>query len=256
MEDLEIVVACGLHTDTDNMACHSFDGQVWAPLPVIDGIHCPYLTATRNHYIESVGWLVIGLETCDYQNVSATIFTKDGAWITLTLESPYDDFYPGFTCSVQLNSSHIYFCGGYDGYHSIDSAWMLNLESLQWTAAPSMAIATDSHGCTKGSVDGSIIVAGGDDFYGNVLDTVHTFHPDSCLWKEEEPLPGTADPRYPIIMAWHNTTIFLEYGSTNIWIREVDESWTLSKSSLGASFSGKVDAVTLVPDWFASGICP
>ena len=69
---------------------------------------------------------------------------------------PYGAF---AACAVKLNSTHLFFSGGYDGSKYRAEAYLLNWSTKDWVKLDDMRHARGFHGCNVAGDD--IIVVGG-----------------------------------------------------------------------------------------------
>ena len=221
--------------------CFSFDGITWKALPSLLGNHCAYPYGIRSHYTDLGWWVGAMSENCNlglYGNFSSELLTLDNDWIELPDGSPFGEYYPFGICTLPLNSTHIFFSGGYvfdttDNY--LNTTWALNLENLEWTAWPPMLSSRDGHGCLV-TADNEVMIAGR--WNGDDLD-VQIFNPVSMEWRREGELPPGIGRYKPILLLWEQTPILLESFTQNIWQRDsTDLSWHLLNRTMGADFEG------------------
>ena len=63
-------------------------------------------------------------------------------------------------CLIKVNSTHMFMAGGEDNVHRSDRAYLLNLETWQWTRLPDMKRQRSEQGCAVLDNDKVIVVGG------------------------------------------------------------------------------------------------
>ena len=134
-----VVAGCGSTYDPGSKDCFVLNGSTWTPMAPMGSDHCPYAPVTQSHLLEGLGWWVGGPRNCSYLRMSSELLTLDNEWLSLPVDSPYGQLFARRPCSVPLNSTHILFTGGFsDTEGLLDETWVLNMESLEWTASTPM----------------------------------------------------------------------------------------------------------------------
>ena len=239
------LVACGEYNNEDNKDCYSFNGEEWSPLPPLHEDHHSRAYWTRSFNMETGLWLG-GNDGSD--RMVQELFTPEGAWTTLPIDSPYGNNYYPLPCIIKMNDTHLFFSGG---YHSGDlkETWVLDIRSMAWTPSAPMLTPRSGHGCTL-TADGEVLVAGGYDGGGS---SVEVFNP-SLGWRPGVSLPSEIDTFAPVLLRWKDTVLLLEYPTDLVWELE-DQGWRRMDVTMGAHFYGGSDNAVLVPDtWRAK--CP
>ena len=181
LEDQQVLAACGASDElTVGLTCYQLKAgspSDWQQMPSSPlNPHCPWPYRTRSHYLNDLGWFVIGQDgSCSYSNadISTDLFTLDQQWIPTSTVSPYKPGFPGGMCSVAINSTHIIFTGGYNG-NWLSSTLMLDLTDYSWTARKDMPGPRYEHGCTLTENGGGILIVGG--YVGHADINIHRFH--------------------------------------------------------------------------------
>ena len=249
------VVACGEYDNIINKEFYSFDGITWEPLPLLQEDHVPAPYFTNSYFMEGIGLWVGGDDGSGYDSdllgrMVNELLNSEGQWVTLPLESAYEDNLYQAPCVVPMNSTHIFFSGGIilSNYTVLADTWILDLENLEWTPSTPMLTPRWFHGCLL-TDDGEVLVAGGyEDFYFDVpSSSVDIFNPVSLEWRESGNLSNIY-PDTPGLLLWKEEVILFEYESDRIWEREDDLGWRLMDVSMGATFYGDEENAVLVPD--------
>ena len=251
LEDSQVLAACGAYRSPEIKSCYSLSmsDNAWNELSSLVGNHCSEPWGTRSHYLNNLGWLVIGQSYCsnDKPEISSELFWyEEEKWMETPISTPYKNGYPSSTCSVKLNDSHVMVTGG-NMQGAIPESWILNLEGYGWTpAAPTLGLWV-AHGCCL-NAEGNALVAGG--IVGADLSTVYIYDTASDSWSEDEyKLPdGVATRDYPTLFRWNGQPILLEHKSDRIWIRKEGTGWELMGTALGEQFEGNVDTAVLVSE--------
>lgn len=245
------VVACGEYGNSGYKSCFSFDGVTWTSLPPLHENHFSYTYYTRSYFMEGLGLWVGGSDGDG--GIVSELFNSEGQWITLPVDSPYENIRYPYPCSVPLNNTHIFFSGGFSfeqGAYLADT-WVLNLENLEWTSSTPMFTPREQHGCVLTDA-GEVLVAG-----GQGESSVEIFNPVTLEWRERGNLPSEIYyAKYPGLLLWNDTVIFVETDTANIWaMREEDQGWQLMNATMGASFRGDYDTAVVLPESWSQR-CP
>ena len=240
------VVACGESGNRDYKECFTFNGISWNPLPPLHEDHKPYAYQTKSYFMKNGLW--VGGRVGLGGGMVNELFNSEGQWTTLPVDSPYDITYP-HPCSVPLNSTHIFFCGGTHIDYLLDT-WILDLENLEWIPSTPMLTPRHYHGCIL-TENGEVIIAGG----AGGESSVHTFNPFTMEWRESVNLPSDVNTWKPILLSWRGNVILIESGSDTIWLMEEDQGWKLMNASMGTSYDGYYDNAVVVLDSLRAG-CP
>ena len=254
LEDQRVLAACGSYYVYGDQSCYQLSPDqptAWTPLPGdLLNDHCPYPWATRSHYLEHHGWLIVGKEPQDghcsnrIDAMNSELLTLQLQWTQTRITSPYHGGYPGNTCSVAVNSSTVIVAGGYNGYGRLSSTWMLDMEDYTWTPLQDMPGPRYYHGCTKTST-GELIIAGGFDGV-SYLSSVYIYNLMTNTWSQVDDLPAGMEQYIPVMFLWNRHPIILESFTSNIWILEEGE-WQMMETNLGAKFMGDEDLASIVP---------
>ena len=261
LEDDRKVAACGTWSKSQVSTCYMLNPE---PTPAWQQMssshvsqHCPFPYGTRSHYIDPIGWLVFGDgSTCsrdEDEGLSSEILALGNAdWMETPIASPHTSGYPYNTCSVQLNSTHVFVSGGYfNDEHELSSAFILDTTNYMWTPAEPLITARDGHGCVL-TASGEVLIAGGVGALGSPgMSSVHIYNPTTDTWREEGDLPDKMTAYFnPVMFLWRGKPILLESGSQNIWQMEEDDGfggWQKLSAVLGSEFFGSDDIAILVP---------
>ena len=246
------VVACGEMKNSDNKECYVFDMISWEPLPSLQENHSSYPENSYSYFME--GGLWVGGSSNSGEMVHE-LLNSEGQWITLPTGLLYEDSLYQAPCVVPLNSTHIFFSGGYfefNNVHLVDT-WILDLVNLEWTSSTPMLTPRRLHGCVL-TDDGEVLIAGG---YADLHDvhSVHIYNPTSEEWREAGHLPEVypeIDTRHLRLLLWNDKVVLIEWNWEDVinpfvWEREDDLGWRLVDLSMGASFDGRLDNAVLVP---------
>ena len=253
------VVTCGEYFNKKNKECYSFDGNTWEPIQPLHELHYPSPYFTNSYFMEGIGLWVggdDGSESFPGRMVNE-LQNSEGQWVTLPLDSPYQDNLYQAPCVIPLNSTHIFFSGGVIVFNPIDSlaladTWILNLESLQWTSStPMLTTPRKAHGCVLTDT-GEVLIAGGYGTYGELYSSIHIFNTVTLEWRVTGNLPSEVDTKTPSLLLWNDKVILMESNTDRIWEIEKDQGWRLMNVSMGARFDGDVNNGVLVPDSWRS----
>ena len=225
-------------------------------MPAMVNSHCPTPFETRSHNLPGLGWFLFGQDSpCNYTgaDLTSSLFTLDNEWVSLPdLGSPYTLGYPQGSCSVQLNSTHIFVSGGFNGNRLAD-AYILDLTDYNWRSVGPMPEAKVNHGCVLLNQKGEIMLAGGwNDTSVAAVPTVHIYNPLTNKWRQDDDLPAGMYHGNPLVFQWHNAPMLLEAGSDKLWLMrsggQGDNTWeVVANVSLGGQFSGKLDTAVFIP---------
>ena len=248
------VVACGEFNNRDSKECFSFDGITWEPLPSLQENHRPVAYNTRSYFMEGIGLWVGGGDGDGSGEMKNEVLNSEGQWITLPVDSPYERPNENITfpdpCFVPLNSTHLFFSGGWINGEYLVETWILDLVTLVWTSSLPMLTPRDGHACVM-TDEGEVLIAGG--WNENNLSTVHIFNLVTQEWRESVNLPSELDAGASGLLLWNEKIILVEYETDKIWEREENLEWRLMNSSMGASFNGIRDNAVMVPDSWREG---
>ena len=254
LEDQQVLAACGASDElTVGLTCYQLKAgspSDWQQMPSSPlNPHCPWPYRTRSHYLNDLGWFVIGQDgSCSYSNadISTDLFTLDQQWIPTSTVSPYKPGFPGGMCSVAINSTHIIFTGGYNG-NWLSSTLMLDLTDYSWTGRKEMPGPRYEHGCTLTENVGGILIAGG--YVGHAdINTAFIYDILNDTWHKVADLPADMATYNPTMFLFNNSPILLEFGSSRIWqLNSTDGSWQLLAATMGAEMDGRFDTFSLVP---------
>ena len=256
-EESGVVLACGQHAAKDNKNCYVFDGSDWRPLENgnLVGDHYPYVYGTYNFVMDELGWWVGGTKSIN-NNWNSEIYTANGEWVAMPLDSPYPGdygFFPAKMCSVALNSTHIMMTGGIMDYthETYTDTWLLDLKNLMWSkSTPMLGNGRQSHACNLNSA-GELVIVGGWESNNIALDSVQILNLESGEWREAGTVPEGVDTNYPLMLTWQDKLIMLSRDSSDIWIMADDgSSWTPAAASLPGTFFGGYDVAAMVSDEF------
>ena len=242
------VVACGEYGSTINKECFIFDGITWEPLPPLMGNLWPYPYTTKSFFMDGIG-LWVGGDDGSFKMVNE-LFNSEGQWITLPVDSPFASKYYPNQCAVPLNSTHIFFSGGYYNEFLVDT-WVLDLENLTWTSSTPMSTPRDGHACVL-TADGELLIAGGSGDNGFVP-SVQIFNPVSLEWRESGNIPAEMSAYYQKLLLWNDRMILIERYTDRIWEMEENQEWRLLDVAMGSTFDGVYDQAFIVPDSWRNG---
>ena len=213
----------------------------WEPLPPLQEKHSPHPYDTNSFFMEGLGlWVGGGGDASGVYSMVNELLNSEGQWITLPVGSPYA-YYPA-PCAVPLNSTHIFFSGGYKS----EQTWILDLENLLWTSTTAMLSPRRDHGCVL-TAGGEVLIAGGYE-----VSSVHIFNPVSLEWRESGYLSSDIEKYQPHLMLRVDKIILVEHGTDFIWEKE-NEGWRLTNFSMGSTFQGDWDNAVMVPDSWRKG---
>ena len=253
LEDQQVLVACGsLHRNDQScyqLQPHQHSGwQTLGAGPLVSHF-CPEPLSTRSHLLEA-GWFLFGQkDQCGGSGaaISTELLTPQLQWFQPQIVAPFDDEgYPGWTCSVTINSSTIIITGGWNGEGWLSSTWMLDLTDYTWTQLTDMPEPRSEHGCTI-TATGELIIAGGGGKGASYMSTVYIYNLMSNTWDQAGDLPTEIDPYYPVMFLWNKHPILLEWLSSNIWILD-GITWKKMEATMGATFDGQSDTAITVPN--------
>ena len=123
INDKQMLVACGDHLSYSNgggNSCYQLlpgETASWQMLPGRQVItHCPTTSSTKSHYLENLGWFVIGRNgyrrgdesTCTGE-IHAELLTAEAQqeqWIQIPISTrPHEEGFPSRACTVAINNS-------------------------------------------------------------------------------------------------------------------------------------------------------
>jgi len=237
--------------------CYTFNGTTWTKIQDTTNRFCTLFTYTQSVYVPGLGFWMWGPEEtllgdCTNDMVSE-LLTIDGEWIPGP-ESPYGDYVPDEVCAVQLNETHTMLTGGWYNHQQLDSTWIYDWRTSQWSEAAPMLEPRFYHGCSK-MADGNVIVAGGDGRYGNGTWSVEIFDISTQEWREEAPLPQDEiiRPYWNHVFTAGQDVYFIMHDSDVLYKRSEAGAWSLVPDiKLPRHFDGMDDFMIPVPEGFAS----
>merc|ERR1719341_1057094 len=241
------VLACGGRDLEDADRCWRFDGSSWSSLPNSNQKHC---FVDSPNVVMNEGWWVTGKlqagDTCYSSSVSSEIYTgaTENAWIPGPA-LPGDE-YPGYSCVVNLNTTHTLLIGGYRGGDNRDT-WLYDWSSQAWTRTGSLIQGRQAHGCV-GLGDLGILVVGGRD--GGAVHTAELYDPVQGTWSSQPDLPADIDPVSPLLLNLEDQVLALFRDTDQIYQRsqETGEWSVLDGGRLPGSFQGNYyERAVIVP---------
>ena len=246
------VLACGGVDLEDADRCWSFNGSAWSALPNSKQKHC---TADSPNVLVNDGWWVTGrLQDDDCTRLTSTndVYTGSNSEVytgTNWMPGPAlpGDEYPGWSCVVNLNTTHTFLIGG--GDPGRNDAWLYDWSSQAWTRTGSLIQGRRDHGCVNLG-GGRILVAGGRNGGSDVY-TVELYDPAQGTWSSQPDLPHyLMYPLYPIFLNWDDQVLALFYDKDQIYQRSKENGeWSvLDGVRLPTNLGGYYDKAVLVPE--------